>query len=73
MESKKLESGLIVVMERPFLGIPESELAAMLVHAKFLAQKAINIEDQESFSAQLLWHTSFNLMEKVELEKANRN
>jgi hypothetical protein len=73
MESTKLESQLIVVLERPFLSLPESELAAMLVHAKFLAEKAISIEDQESFSAKLLWSTSFNLMEKVELETASRN
>lgn len=70
---ENLDAKVVVVLERPFLSVPESELAAMLVHAEFLAKKAINIEDQESFSAKLLWSTSFNLMEKVELERAMRN
>lgn len=70
---ENLDAKVVVVLERPFLSVSESELAAMLVHAEFLAKKAIGIEDQESFSAKLLWSTSFNLMEKVELERAMRN
>lgn len=73
MENLKNETSIIVTLERPLLTLNNEGIAALMMQAKSIAQRAKGIEDQEGFTAKLLWVTAFNMLEQAELEVANRN
>jgi hypothetical protein len=73
MENLKNETSIILTLERPLLTLNNEGIAALMMQAKSIAQRAKGIEDQESFTAKLLWTTAFNMMEQAELEISKRN
>lgn len=73
MENLKNETSIIVTLERPLLTLNNEGIAALMMQAKSIAERAKVMEDQESFTAKLLWTTAFNMMEQAELEISKRN
>jgi hypothetical protein len=73
MENLKNETSIIVTLERPLLTLNNEGIAALMMQARKIAERAKGIDDQESFTAKLLWTTAFNMMEQAELEISKRN
>ena len=73
MDKFKNQSDLIITIARPLFDLSDGAIAAVVVNAGFLAKRANEMEDQESFATKMLWVTAFNMLEQAELEVANRN
>lgn len=73
MQNTKLQTGLILEIERPLLTLDAAGLQAVFSQADFFAQRAHAEEDQESFRARLMWHTAHHMLKSAELELASRN
>ena len=73
MENLKNETAIIVTLERPLLTLNNEGVIALMMQARTIAERAKGIEDQESFTAKLLWTTAFNMIEQAEMEMAKRN
>ena len=73
MKNFKNQSDVIIEIARPLFDLSDGAIAAVVVNAGFLAKRAHEMEDQESFATKMLWVTAFNMLEQAELEVANRN
>ena len=73
MSKFKNQSSVIIEITRPLFDLSDGAIAAVIVNAEFLANKAMEVEDQESLKAKVLWLTAHNMIEQAELEIANRN
>ena len=73
MENFKNEAEIIMTLERPLIELDGAALLAMFKQAEFIAKQALDVVDQESFQARLLWETARHMVTQAELEWANRN
>ena len=73
MSKFKNQSSVIIEITRPLFDLSDGAIAAVIVNAEFLAHQAMEVEDQESLKAKVLWLTAHNMIEQAELEIANRN
>jgi hypothetical protein len=73
MSTFKNQSSVIIEITRPLFDLSDGAIAAVIVNAEFLANRAMEVEDQESLKAKVLWLTAHNMIEQAELEIANRN
>ena len=73
MEKFENDAGIILTLERPLIELDGEALLAVFKQAEFIARQALDVVDQESFQARLLWETAKHMVTQAELERASRN